>query len=77
MLSVGKTPTTVYLDFGRNWTTDFTVTVGTQDAALLESEGLALHDLEGRRVRVRGWLSQSNGPMIRVDHREQIEVLDR
>jgi hypothetical protein len=77
VVSVGKTQTTVYLDFGRNWATDFTVTISTPDAALFESEGLALDDLEGRRVRVRGWLAESNGPMIKVDHREQIEVLDR
>lgn len=77
VLSVGKTATTVYLDFGRNWATDFTVTVSTSDAALFESEGMVLHDLEGRRVRVRGWLAESNGPMIKVDHPEQIEVLER
>lgn len=77
VFSVGRTATTVYLDFGRNWATDFTVTVSGPDAALLESEGLALNDLKGRRVRVRGWLTEQNGPMIVVDHREQIEVLDR
>lgn len=77
VLSVGKTQTTVYLDFGRNWGTDFTVTVSVPDAALFESEGLPPRDLEGRRVRVRGWLVEANGPMIRVDHPEQIEVLDR
>ena len=32
--------------------------------------------LEGRRVRVRGWLQSLNGPMIEVTHPEQIEVLE-
>jgi hypothetical protein len=77
VVSVGKTASTVYLDFGRNWTSDFTVTVSVSDAALFESEGLALDGLKGRRVRVRGWLSEANGPTMRVDHPEQIEVLSR
>lgn len=77
VVSVGKTQATVYLDFGRDWATDFTVIVSGADAALFESEGLVLSGLEGRRVRVRGWLAEANGPMIRVDHPEQIEVLDR
>ncbi len=31
----------------------------------------------GRSIRVRGWLTKRNGPMIRATHPEQIELLDR
>lgn len=77
VLSVGRTASTVYLDFGRDWASDFTVTVRGSDEALFESEGLALDGLKGRRVRVRGWLAEWNGPTMNVDHPEQIEVLSQ
>ena len=31
--------------------------------------------LQGKRIRVRGWLKSFNGPMINATHPEQIEVL--
>jgi micrococcal nuclease len=37
--------------------------------------GLDPHSLAGKQVRVRGWVEWRNGPMIRADHREQIELL--
>jgi endonuclease YncB( thermonuclease family) len=77
VLSTGRTAAAAYLNFGRNWSTDFTVTVNMADAKLLESEGLEIDALAGRRIRVRGWLSVKDGPAMRVDHPEQIEVLGR
>ena len=77
VLSMGRTAGAIYLDFGRDWSTDFTVTVNAPDAPFLEAEGLQLDALPGRRVRVRGWLEEWNGPTIRVDHPEQIEVLGK
>jgi micrococcal nuclease len=77
VLSTGRTAAAVYLNFGRNRSTDFTVTVNMADTELSESEGPALDALKGRRVRVRGWLFIENGPAMRVDHPEQIELTDR
>ena len=31
--------------------------------------------LEGKRIRVRGWLRSWNGPQIEASHPEQIELL--
>ena len=31
--------------------------------------------LEGKRIRVRGWLKRCNGPMIAATHPKQIEVV--
>jgi len=75
IVSIGRTDRTVYLDFGRNWSTDFTVSMAVADAALIEAEGGAFDALVGRRIRVRGWLDEWDGPWIRVDHAEQIELL--
>jgi micrococcal nuclease len=76
VISIGHTERTVYLNFGNNWSVDFTVTMATADAATIEAEGGPFDDLVGRRIRVRGWMEQWDGPWIRVDHAEQIELLD-
>lgn len=64
-----------YLNFGRDWRTDFTVTLAPEVRRLFESEGIDPRDYQGRRVRVRGWITEYNGPMIEATHPEQIEVL--
>lgn len=75
VVSVGRTETTVYLNFGHDWSSDLTVTFGSPDADMVEAESGPLDALVGAVIRVRGWLSQRDGPWIRVDHGEQIEVL--
>lgn len=64
-----------YLNFGDDWRTDFTVTVSPRDRRRFRQAPFDLLALEGRRVRVRGWLYRRNGPMIDVTHPEQIELL--
>jgi endonuclease YncB( thermonuclease family) len=65
----------VYLNFGDNWRTDFTVTIKARARKMFEKSGLDPMSLEGRRVRVRGWLKSWNGLMIDATHPEQIELL--
>lgn len=76
VISIGRTERTVYLNFGYDWSVDFTVTIEAATAAAIESEGGPFDRLVGQKVRIRGWLRQWNGPWIAVDHAEQIEVLD-
>ena len=64
-----------YLNFGPDWRTDFTARLGPAARRLFAREGIDLAALEGRRVRVRGWVDWRNGPMIEVTHPEQIEIL--
>ncbi len=64
-----------YVNFGDDWRSDFTIFVASRDRRRLEAQGLDLRGLAGRRVRVRGWVKAVNGPSIRVNHAEQIEVL--
>jgi len=66
----------VYLNYAADWKTDFTVVVSVKDLSLFEEAGLDPLALEGRRIRVRGWVREWNGPMIDATHPEQIEVLD-
>ncbi len=65
----------VYLNFGDNWRTDFTVTIKTRARKMFKKAGIDPLSLKGRRVRVRGWLKSWNGLMIDVSHPEQIELL--
>lgn len=67
---------TVYLNFGADWRSDFTVKVTKRNAKRFDAGGLDLLALEGRVIRVRGWLDDYNGPMIEATHPEQIEVLE-
>ena len=75
IVSLGRTSRTVYLNTGRNWSTDFTVTFALDDADIVEADSGPLDQLIGSVIRVRGWLSQRDGPWIRLDLGEQIELL--
>ena len=66
-----------YLNYGADWRTDFTVSVSPADMKLFRRAGIDIKNFEGRRLRVRGWITERNGPMINVTHPEQIERLDR
>ena len=65
-----------YLNFGPDWKTDFTASIDPRDRRLFDDAGFDIEALQGHRVRVRGWVESWNGPMIKVSHPEQIEVLD-
>jgi micrococcal nuclease len=65
----------IYLNFGDNWRTDFTVRLDRKAARLFKRAGLGPETYKGRHLRVRGWLKNWNGPMIEATHPEQIEVL--
>ena len=65
----------IYLNFGLDWRTDVTVGIGKREGRAFERAGFDLLSLNGKRVRVRGWLRRRNGPMIEATHPEQIEIL--
>ena len=75
VLSVRQAGATTYLNFGRNWTQDFAVTISRRVAAAHAAAGIGLKSLENRRIRVRGWVEARGGPRIEVLRVGQIEVL--
>ncbi len=75
VLSVRQAGATTYLNFGRNWTRDFAVTISRRAASAFEAAGIALKSLENRRIRVRGWVESRGGPRIEVLRVGQIELL--
>ncbi len=65
----------VYLNFGEDWKTDFTVLAPSSVRRMFEKKGIDLALLGGSVVRVRGWVKSWNGPMIELTHPEQLEIL--
>jgi hypothetical protein len=75
VLSVRTAGATTYLNFGRNWTRDFAVTISRRMMPAIEAAGLNLKSLENKRIRVRGFVEARGGPRIEVLRVGQIEVL--
>jgi micrococcal nuclease len=66
----------VYLNFGEDYQTDFTVSIAAPVRRAFETAGIDLMALQGKGVRVRGWLRDWNGPLIELTHPAQLELLD-
>jgi endonuclease YncB( thermonuclease family) len=75
VLSVRQAGATTYLNFGRNWTRDFAVTISRRMMPAFEAAGLLPKSLENRRIRVRGFVEARGGPRIEVLRVGQVEVL--
>ncbi len=66
----------LYLNFGRDWRSDFTVAVPQRLLERAGREGQRLKDAKGHLVRVRGWIERRNGPAIEVVTTHQVEFLE-
>jgi endonuclease YncB( thermonuclease family) len=75
VLSVRQSGATTYLNFGRNRTRGFAVTISRRMMAAFAAAGLVPKSLENRRIRVRGWVEARQGPRIEVLRVGQIEML--
>ncbi|HEY6994664.1 MAG TPA: thermonuclease family protein [Xanthobacteraceae bacterium] len=75
--SVRESGGTIYLNFGRQWSQSLTVTILKRHERAFAAAGLAPKRLENRRVRVRGWIEERNGPRIEAAHPEQLEIAER
>ena len=85
-----KSRGSVYLNFGRDWKKDFTVNIPKRLVSDLKGQqptpapdpGTTLYDPDdlpkpGSRIRVRGWIEDRSGPMIKVESLDQIEAIDQ
>lgn len=75
VLSVREAGATTYINFGRRWTQDFAVTISRRMLPVFEAAGMSPKALEGRRLRVRGFVERHGGPRIEAHRVTQIEVL--
>ena len=77
VLSVRESGGTIYVNFGRRWSEDFTVTIAKRNERVFSAAGLEPKSLAGRRVRIRGWIEERGGPWVEAARPEQIEVLSQ
>jgi hypothetical protein len=77
VLSVRESGGTIYVNFGRRWSEDFTVTIAKLNERVFTSAGLEPKRLDRRRVRVRGFVEARGGPLIEAVRPAQIEVVER
>jgi endonuclease YncB( thermonuclease family) len=75
VLSVRTSRGTIYINFRRRWTRDFSVVVLGRRQKVFAATGVDPQQLEGRRIRVRGWIEQRRGPVIEAEWPEQIELI--
>ena len=67
----------IYLNFGEDYREDFTATIEPVARRLFEQAGMDPLSLAGQKLRVRGWVYSSNGPMIDIEVPEQIEIIEQ
>lgn len=75
VLDVGRGRGRLYLNFGQDWRSDFTVSIPTRQAKRFAKAGIDPASMKGARIRVRGWIEPRNGPAIEVTHPAEIEIL--
>jgi endonuclease YncB( thermonuclease family) len=75
LVRVAQVRDTIYLNFDRDWRHAFSVSLRRDDSGLLGAYAGNLRGLEGRTVRVRGWIEQRGGvPLIDLSTGGLIEV---
>jgi len=78
---VRESGATIYMNFGRQWSESFAVTISKRNERNFTAAGLDLKSLAGRRVRVRGFVEARGAdgtiPWMEAARPEQIEVADQ
>jgi micrococcal nuclease len=75
ILSATQNQSSVFLNFERDWKTDFTIGVPSNLRREFSKKRMDLLSLKGKTVRVRGWMRSYNGAYIELDHPEQLEIV--
>jgi micrococcal nuclease len=76
VLSVASVRNITFLNFGPDWKKDFTIGLIPELRKQLAREKIDPTSLEGKLVRVRGWMRSYNGPYIEPSHPEQMEIIE-
>ncbi len=65
----------LYLNFGDNWRSDFTVMINTSQRKQLSQQGISPTSISGKKIRVRGWLREYNGPFLEFEDINHLEII--
>lgn len=74
--SVGVRRERTYLNFGRDFARDFSVTLPKRSWAAITATGVGETTLRGRRVRARGLIEMRRAPGMEVVAGDMLEILD-
>lgn len=75
IVRVAELRSRIYLNFGRNWRRAFSASLRRDERYLLGEHSVRPRDLEGKLVRVRGWIEQRRGaPVIDLSAAGGLEV---
>jgi endonuclease YncB( thermonuclease family) len=77
VLSVRESGGTIYVNFGRRWSEDFTATIPRRLESRFTAASLAPRTMSGRIVRIRGFVEERGGPWIEVIRPDQIEFAEK
>jgi endonuclease YncB( thermonuclease family) len=77
VVSVRESGGTIYVNFGRRWSEALTVTILKRHERSFAAAGIEPKSLEGRIVRVRGYVDVRTGPVIEASRPAQIEIAGR
>jgi hypothetical protein len=75
--SVGERRERTYLNFGRDWKEDLTITIPKRIWAIMRERGLSAASLRGRRVRARGVVEEWQGVAVEITAADMLEVIGR
>ncbi len=75
VLKTASMKNSLYLNFGKDWHKDFTVMVTPGVRKAMARQGTDPMAFAGRKVRVRGWIRDWNGPFMELDTAARIEIL--
>lgn len=66
----------LFLNFGPDWRTDFTIGLDSAVRRTYSKKNINPLHFAHRKIRVRGWVENYNGPFIRLTDIAQLEFID-
>jgi len=77
VIYVNQKSSTIFFNFSKDWKTDFTIELPKKYLFRFNVSGKYFRPRTwlNKTVRVRGWVREKNGPMIKVKYPEQIKVI--
>ncbi len=76
VLAIGESRHSLFLNFGADYRSDFTIVVQRSDRGGFAKGLRDVRALQGRHIRVRGYVFRRGGPAIRAMHQQVIEILE-
>jgi hypothetical protein len=66
----------VYLSFGAQERPEFTIALALSQMRTLKRQGVDALSLQGKKVRVRGWVTKGAGPTVTLTDSHQLELAE-